>query len=75
MDFNNENRMPGYAVADLYYLFKAGQFDLSVKALNVFDKSYYSYATRSWDPTSSYQYTAVFPDAGRSLWFSARYRF
>ena len=75
MDFNNENRMPGYAVADLYYLFKAGQFDLSVKALNVFDKSYYSYATRSWDPTSSYQYTAVFPHAGRSLWFSARYRF
>lgn len=75
MDFGNETRMPGYAVADLYYLFKAGKFDLSLKALNVFDKSYYSYATRSWDPSSSYQYTAVFPDAGRSLWFSARYRF
>lgn len=75
MDFNNENRMPGYAVADLYYLYKAGKFDLSMKALNIFDKSYYSYATRSWDPASSYQYTAVFPDTGRSLWFSARYRF
>ncbi len=75
MDFANENRMPGYAVADLYYLYKAGKFDLSMKALNIFDKTYYSYATRSWDPTSSYQYTAVFPDAGRSLWFSARYRF
>ena len=74
-DFDNQNRMPGYAVADLYYLFRAGQFDLSVKALNVFDKAYYSYATRSWDPTYSYQYTAVYPDAGRSLWFSARYRF
>ncbi len=75
MDFNNQNRMPSYAVADLYYQYKAGKFDLSLKALNIFDKSYYSYATRSWDPTSSFQYTAVFPDAGRSLWFSARYRF
>lgn len=75
MDFNNESRMPSYAVADLYYLYKLGQFDLSVKALNVFDKNYYSYATRTWDASSSFQYTAVFPDAGRSLWFSARYRF
>ncbi len=75
MDFNNESRMPAYAVADLYYQYKVGKFDLSVKALNLFDKSYYSYATRSWDPTSSFQYTAVFPDAGRSLWVSARYRF
>lgn len=75
MDFNNQSRMPSYAVADLYYQYKAGKFDLSVKALNIFDKTYYSYATRTWDPTSSFQYTAVFPDAGRSLWFSARYRF
>ncbi len=75
MDFNNQNRMPSYVVADLYYLYKLGQFDLSVKALNVFDKNYYSYATRAWDSSSSFQYTAVFPDAGRSLWFSARYRF
>lgn len=75
MDFKNQNRMPGYAVADLYYQYKAGKFDLSVKALNIFDKSYYSYATRAWDPTSSFQYTAVFPDAGRSLWVAARYRF
>ncbi len=75
MDFDNQHRRPGYAIADLYYLYRAGQFDLSVKALNVFDRNYYSYATRAWDPASTFQYTAVFPDAGRSLWFSARYRF
>ncbi len=75
MDFDNEKRMPGYAVADVYYQYKLGKFDLSVKALNIFDKSYYSYATRSWDPMTSQPYTAVFPDQGRSLWFSARYRF
>lgn len=75
MDFNNEKRIPGYAVADLYYLYKAGKFDVSVKALNLFDKSYYSYATRNWDPASSQPLTAVFPDQGRSLWLSVRYRF
>ncbi len=75
MDFENQYSMPDYAVTDLYYQYRAGKFDLSVKLLNVFDKSYYSYATRATDPVTSSPYTAVYPDQGRSLWVSARLRF
>lgn len=75
MDFDNDYRMPGYAVADLYYQYRAGNIDLSVKALNVFDKAYYSYATRAIDASTSAFYTAVYPDQGRSVWVAARMRF
>lgn len=75
MDFDNQYKMPGYAVADLYYQYRAGKFDLSVKVLNVFDKSYFSYATRAIDPSTSSFYTAVYPDQGRSVWVAARIRF
>ena len=75
MDFDNEYKMPGYAVADLYYQYRAGSVDLSVKALNVFDKTYFSYATRAIDPSTSAFYTAIYPDRGRSLWVAARVRF
>ncbi len=80
LDFDNQYRMPGYAVADLYYQYRIGKIDFSLKALNIFDKSYYSYATRAQDAAASLPfapvlYTAVYPDAGRSLWVSARLRF
>ncbi len=80
MDFENRYRMPSYAVADLYYQYRVGNLELSLKALNIFDRSYYSYATRAQDPAASQPfapslYTAVYPDAGRSLWVSARMRF
>jgi iron complex outermembrane receptor protein len=75
MDFDNQYKMPGYAVTDLYYQYRIGKFDLSLKMLNVFDKYYYSYATRATDSVTSLAYTAVYPDQGRSLWVSARLRF
>lgn len=75
LDFDNQYRMPGYAVADLYYQYRVGKFDLSLKMMNVFDKSYYSYATRATDPVTSLLYTGVYSDQGRSLWVSARMRF
>lgn len=75
LDFDNRYRMPGYAVADLYYQYRIGKFDLSVKALNVFDRYYYSYATRVSATDTAPAYTAVYPDQGRSVWVSARLRF
>lgn len=79
LDFDNRYRMPSYAVADLYYQYRIGSIDLSLKALNIFDRSYYSYATRAQYPFGAANYpdvyTAVYPDQGRSLWVSARLRF
>ncbi len=68
-DFGNQTRMPSYGVTDLYYQHKIGKVDLSFKVLNLFDKAYYSYATLSGGST------AVYPDAGRSFWVSARVGF
>ncbi len=75
LDFENQYRMPGYAVADIYYQYRMGQFELSVKALNIFDRYYYSYATRVSPTASTAAYTGVYPDQGRSLWVALRLRF
>ncbi len=68
-DFGNQIRMPSYGITDVYYQRKIGKVDLSFKVQNLFDKSYYSYATLSGGST------AVYPDAGRSFWLSARVGF
>jgi iron complex outermembrane receptor protein len=75
LDFENQYRMPGYAVADLYYQYRFGNFELSLKALNIFDRYYYSYATRVSPTASAAAYTGVYPDQGRSLWVALRLRF
>ena len=75
MDFSNAYAMPAYTSTDLYYVYRLKKFDLSFKINNLFDASHYSYATRSWDDTSTYKYTAVFPDPGRTIWVSARTSF
>lgn len=67
--FDNQNRMPSYGVTDAYYQHRIGKLDLFFKVQNLFDKSYYSYATLSNGST------AVYPDAGRSFWVSARVGF
>ncbi len=68
-DFSNQKRMPAYAITDVYYQHRVGSVDLSFKVLNLFDKAYYSYATLSGGSA------AVYPDAGRSFWLSARVGF
>ena len=68
-DFSNQTRMPSYGVTDIYYLHRIDKVDLSFRVQNLFDKSYYSYATLSGGSM------AVYPDAGRSFWLSARVGF
>ncbi len=69
LDFDNQRRMPAYGVTDMYYQHRIGKVDLSFRVLNMFDKAFYSYATLSSGST------AVYPDAGRSFWLSARIGF
>ena len=75
VDFDNEYRIPSYQTTDLRYVYDGGGFVFSLVARNVFDKSYYSYATRAWDETYTSRYVAIYPDQGRSLWASIRLKF
>ncbi len=67
-DFGNAQSMPGYALVDLRYSYRMASWDLSATVRNLADKTYYSYATT----TGGY---SVYPDPGRSLLLTARYRF
>lgn len=67
-DFTNEQSMASYALLDMRYGYRVGSWDLSAVVRNLTDKKYYSYATT----TDGY---SVYPDPGRSLTFTARYRF
>lgn len=73
-DFSNQNIIPSYATTDLHYLYKNSVAEFSLVVRNFFDRSYFSYATRATDDFVSF-YNAVYPDAGRSVWASARFRF
>jgi len=74
-DFSNQNTMPGYATTDLRYTYKQGVAELSLVVKNVFDRTYYAYATRAYTSDFSSIYNAVYPDPGRALWVSARVHF
>lgn len=74
-DFNNQHTMPGYATTDLRYTYKQGRAEVSLVFKNVFDRSYYAYATRAYTSDYSSLYNAVYPDPGRALWASARLYF
>lgn len=67
-DLNNQNNMPSYTIADLRYSYQIKQIDFALIVKNLFDKSYYSYATT----TGGY---SVYPDYRRNFFASARYRF
>ena len=73
-DFTNEHTMPGYATTDLRYTYKQEKIELSLVLKNIFDNTYYSYATRATSVWPN-RYTAVYPDPGRALWMSARLHF
>jgi iron complex outermembrane receptor protein len=70
-DFDNQNRMPSYAVTNLRYGYKLEHAELSLVVRNVFDKSYYSYATNAYDSLSN-RYTSLYPDQRRSLMTTLR---
>jgi iron complex outermembrane receptor protein len=73
-DFSNQNRIPSYTITDLRYSYKYQQAELSLVARNVFDKSYYSYATDAYD-NSSNRYTSLYPDQRRSYMMTLRVHF
>jgi iron complex outermembrane receptor protein len=67
-DLNNQKKMPSYTIADLRYSYQMKQIDFALIVKNLFDKSYYSYATT----TGGY---SVYPDFRRNIFASARYKF
>lgn len=67
-DFVNAQSMPAYALVDFRYGYRISDWELSAVVRNLTDKKYYSYATT----TGGY---SVYPDPGRSLLLTARYRF
>jgi iron complex outermembrane receptor protein len=74
-DFSNQNTIPGYATTDVRYTYKQGAIDLSLVVKNIFDRTYYAYATRAYTSDYSSIYNAVYPDPGRAIWVSARVHF
>jgi iron complex outermembrane receptor protein len=75
-DYDNLYQVPSYWIAHLRYDYRLGNLELSGTVKNLFDRSYYSYATvvpADWNDNP--QYIGVYPDNGRSFWLSARYRF
>jgi iron complex outermembrane receptor protein len=67
-DFDNENSMPSYRVADMRYSYKSGASDIAVVVRNLTNAKYFSYATT----TGGY---SVYPDNGRSLMAIYKHRF
>ena len=67
-DFSNSQSMPSYSLLDLRYSHRVASWEFSAMVRNLMDKKYYSYATT----TAGY---SVYPDPGRSLLLTARYRF
>ena len=79
-DYENSYRVPSYWIANMQYQYRIGRVEISAAVRNLFDRSYYSYATLvpRYDMetfTSVFDYLGVYPDSGRSLWASFRYSF
>ena len=68
-DFTNQNSMPSYSLTDVRYSVSFYDLDISMTVKNLFDKSYFSYATMN---SGSY---AVYPDQGRSYFVNIRHKF
>ena len=65
--------MPAYGVADVKLVHETGGWMLSAIAANLFDKRYYSYAIV--DSFACATRVCAYPQAGRTLFVSAQYRF
>ena len=65
--------MPAYGVADVKLVHETGGWVLSAIAANLFDKRYYSYAIV--DSFACATRVCAYPQAGRTLFVSAQYRF
>jgi iron complex outermembrane receptor protein len=73
---NQEDPMPGYSTLDLRYGRKINDAELSILVRNIFDRTYYSYATNAYDASSGYlRYTSVYPDQRRSFMAQLKWNF
>jgi iron complex outermembrane receptor protein len=73
-DFSNQNIIPSYSTTNIRYSYKKNSAEFSLVVKNLFDRSYFSYATRATENFINF-YNAVYPDSGRSLWASIRLSF
>lgn len=70
-DFDNACRMPSYTVADLRYGYQWGRAELSLGLNNLLDSKYYTLAYRCTAGVTE----AIYPEAGRSVNASLRFKF
>lgn len=66
--FDNASKMPGYATLDWRYAYTFDKLELSILVKNLLDKKYFGYATTTGGYT-------VYPDMGRNLMLTAKYKF
>jgi iron complex outermembrane receptor protein len=60
-DFNDQNKIPSYTVADAKYSYKYDNMEFSLSIKNLLNRQYYSYGVWGW---SGY---GVYPDPGRNF--------
>lgn len=70
-DFANQCTMPSYATTDLRYAYTWGRAELAVGIANLTDSKYYTQAFGCAAGVT----TAIYPEAGRTITASVRYRF
>jgi len=71
-DFSNLNAIPSFTVTDLLYKYVSPQWEMQLAVKNVFDKSYYSYATDAYESQTT-RYTAIYPDMRRNFFVNFKY--
>ena len=76
-DFTNLCRMPSYATADLRYAYQWGAAELALGIANLTDHRYYTQAfpTSTQCAASGGVTTAIYPESGRTVTASLRYKF
>ena len=70
-DFDNACRMPSYATADVRYAYQLGRAELSLGINNLTDSKYYTLAYRCTAGVTQ----AIYPEAGRAVTASVRFKF
>ena len=71
VDFDNQCKVPSYAVADARYAYQLRNVELSLGIANLFDSRYYTQAYRCASGVTN----AIYPEAGRAFTASLRAKF
>ncbi|MDP2368074.1 TonB-dependent receptor [Rhodoferax sp.] len=70
-DFNNACRMPSYVTSDVRYAYQFDRAELSLGINNLTDSKYYTLAYRCTAGVTQ----AIYPEAGRAVTASVRFKF